>query len=100
MLKDREGIPIGLMSADDFVQNTGSSLSSYQVTSLNLYFSNEDGTKLVSEKINDVHYSGNTSIEKLIVEQLMRGPASSKAQATILKDTKSLGVSVKMAFAM
>ena len=56
VLKDREGIPIGLMSADDFVQNTGSSLSSYQVTSLNLYFSNEDGTKLVSEKINDVHY--------------------------------------------
>ena len=83
------------MSADDFVQNTGSSLSSYQVTSLNLYFSNEDGTKLVSEKINDVHYSSNTSIEKLIVEQLMRGPASSKAQATIPKDTKLLGVSVK-----
>ena len=95
VLKDREGIPIGLMSADDFVQNTGSSLSSYQVTSLNLYFSNEDGTKLVSEKINDVHYSSNTSIEKLIVEQLMRGPASSKAQATIPKDTKLLGVSVK-----
>ena len=83
------------MSADDFVQNTGSSLSSYQVTSLNLYFSNEVGTKLVSEKINDVHYSSNTSIEKLIVEQLMRGPASSKAQATIPKDTKLLGVSVK-----
>ena len=95
VLKDREGIPIGLMSADDFVQNTGSSLNSYQVTSLNLYFSNEDGTKLVSEKINDVHYSSNTSIEKLIVEQLMRGPASSKAHATIPKDTKLLGVSVK-----
>ena len=95
VLKDREGVPIGLMSADDFVQNTGSSLSSYQVTSLNLYFSNEDGTKLVSEKINDVHYSNNTSIEKLIMEQLMRGPTTSKAQATIPAETKLLGVSVK-----
>ena len=63
------------------------------MTSLNLYFSNEDGTKLVSEKINDVHYS--STYRKLIVEQLMRGPASSKAQATIPKDTKLLGVSVK-----
>lgn len=95
VLKDKEGVPVGLMSADDFVQNTGSSLSSYQVTSLNLYFANEAGTKLVSEKINDIHYNSNTSIEKLIVEQLMRGPASSKAQATIPKDTKLLGVSVK-----
>lgn len=95
VLKDKEGVPVGLMGADDFVQNTGSSLSSYQVTSLNLYFSNEEGTKLVSEKINDVHYNSNTSVERLIVEQLMRGPASSKAQATIPKDTKILGVSVK-----
>ncbi len=95
VLKDSKGVPIGLMSADDFVQNTGSSLSSYQVTSLNLYFSNEDGTKLVNEKINDVHYSNNTSIEKLIIEQLMRGPTSSKAQATMPADTKLLGVSVK-----
>ena len=45
VLKDREGIPIGLMSADDFVQIQDLLLSSYQVTSLNLYFSNEDGTK-------------------------------------------------------
>lgn len=95
VLKDKEGVPVGLMSADDFVQNTGSSLSSYQMTSLSLYFANEAGTKLVSEKINDIHYNSNTSIEKLIVEQLMRGSASSKAQATIPKDTKLLGVSVK-----
>ena len=49
----------------------------------------------MSEKINDVHYSNNTSIEKLIMEQLMRGPTTSKAQATIPAETKLLGVSVK-----
>lgn len=95
VLKDKEGVPVGLMSSDDFVQNTGSSLNNYQVTSLNIYFANEAGTKLVSEKINDIHYNSNTSIEKLIVEQLMRGPVSNKAQQTIPKDTKLLGVSVK-----
>ena len=38
VLKDREGIPIGLMSADDFVQNTGSSLSSYHDVAESLFF--------------------------------------------------------------
>lgn len=94
-LKDSKGVPIGLMRAEDFVQNTGSSLNNYQTTTLNLYFANEDGTKLSNEKVSDVHYSSNTSIEKLIVEQLMKGPASGNASPTIPKAVKLLGVSIK-----
>lgn len=94
-LKDSKGKRIGLMRSEDFVQSTDSSLDNYQVASLNLYFANKDGTGLQSEKINKVRYRNNTSIEKLIVEQLMKGPTSEKTKATIPKETKLLGVSMK-----
>lgn len=94
-LKDKKGNSVGLMRAEDFVQNTGTSLKAYQETTLNLYFANKDGTRLVSEKISNIHYNANTSIEKLVVEQLMKGPSSGKANPTIPKVTKLLGVSVR-----
>lgn len=95
MIKDSNGRVIGMMSAEDFVQNTGTSLKSYQSTELKLYFANSDGTKLSMEKRNDVKYSINTSIEKLVVEQLMKGTTSDKRSGTVPGTVKLLGVSVK-----
>lgn len=94
-LKDSSGNLIGAMGAEDFVQNTGSSLKSYQETDLQLYFANKDGTKLQKEKRTEVHYNSNTSIEKLVVEQLMKGSSSDKRSTTIPDTVKLLGVSVK-----
>lgn len=94
-LKDGQGNPIGLMRAEDFVQNTGTSINSYQTTELNLYFANKEGTALNSVKKNNVHFNANTSIERLVVEQLMKGPSDGKTNPTIPKVTKLIGVSVK-----
>lgn len=94
-LEDNAGNIVGYMRAEDFVQNTGSALSSYQVTDLRLYFATEDGTHLKVERRKDIHYNTNTSIEKLVVEQLMKGPNSDKVSATISNAIKLLGVSVK-----
>lgn len=94
-LKDKQGNPIGLMRAEDFVQNTGTSINSYQTTELTLYFANKEGTALNTVKKNNVHYNANTSIEKLVVEQLMKGPSDGKTNPTIPKVTKLIGVSVK-----
>lgn len=94
-LKDSSGKAIGMMCAEDFVQNTGSSLRSYQSTDLKLYFANKDGTELSVEKRSNVHYNINTSIEKLVVEQLMKGTTSDKRSSTIPSSVKLLGVSVK-----
>ena len=41
-LRDNNGDVVGLMSAQDFVQNTGSSIDSYQTTDLKLYFADKD----------------------------------------------------------
>lgn len=94
-LMDTDGIAIGLMRAEDFVQNVGYTSDSYATTNLQLYFSDKDGMLLKSVKKSDVRYNTNTSIEKLVVEQLMKGTSSNSAQPTIPKTTKLLGVAVK-----
>ncbi len=94
-LKSQSGNAIGMMCAEDFVQNTGSSLKSYQETDLKLYFADKEGTKLTLEKRTQIHYNINTSIEKMVVEQLMKGASSDKRSATIPSTVKLLGVSVK-----
>jgi germination protein M len=94
-LINANGEPVGLMKAEDFVQNTGSSIGSYQTTDLLLYFSDKDGLALKEKKISDVRYNVNTSMERLIVEQLMKGTTASGTQSTIPESTTLLGVSVK-----
>lgn len=93
-LKDSLGKTVGYMRAEDFVQNTGSSLHSYQVGDLNLYFANQQGDKLIKESVS-VRYNSNTLKEKLIVEQLIKGPASGGSQQVIPAETKVLGISIK-----
>lgn len=94
-LKDSQGKAIGIMGAEDFVQNTGSTLKSFQSTNLKLYYATNDGTMLSLENRSDVRYGLNTSIEKLVVEQLMKGTSSDKRSATIPSSVKLLGVSIK-----
>ena len=94
-LTDNDGNAIGLMRAEDFVQSTGSSMDSYQTTDLSLYFANGDGKKLCLSKKTGVRYNVNTTIERLVVEQLIKGTSSTEVQSTVPKTTKILGVSVK-----
>lgn len=94
-IKNSKGDAVGLMRAEDFVQNTGTKLKLVQKTDLSLYFPTKEGLALSLEKRNDVRYNMNTSIEKLVVEQLMKGPNSEKRSAIIPNTVKLLGVSVK-----
>lgn len=94
-LTDSDGNLIGMMRAEDFVQSTGSSIDSYQTTDLTLYFADKAGKQLTSTKRTDVRYNVNTTIERLVVEQLIKGTSASGAQSTVPKTTTILGVSVK-----
>lgn len=90
---DSRGQEIGAMSLDSFLENTGKEIMAYQYKELNLYFTNEEGNQLVPEA-RQVYYNGNTPIEKVIVEQLLRGPGESGHYATLPSDTRIVGVSV------
>lgn len=93
-LTDNEGEQAGYMRAEDFVQNIGSSLHSYQLANLHLYYANKKGDKLAAEEVS-VRYNSNMSIEKLVVEQLIKGPSAQELQRVLPPETKVLGVSVK-----
>lgn len=89
-----EGQEVGYMSPDDFVQNIGSTLHSYQMGEFTLYFANKKGTALVSEHVS-VRYNSNMSREKVVMEQLLKGPNQDDMTAVIPEETKVLGISVK-----
>ncbi|MCM1282045.1 MAG: GerMN domain-containing protein [Muribaculaceae bacterium] len=92
-LVNSQGMPVGSMNADSFVENPGQQINSSQQTTLALYFASEDGSRLVKET-RVVHYSSNISLEKLVMEQLMEGPKKSGSLATIPTGTKLINVSV------
>ncbi|HOO27541.1 MAG TPA: GerMN domain-containing protein, partial [Lachnospiraceae bacterium] len=93
-ITDSKELPIGVMTADSFVDNTGAEINSYERTDLRLYFADESGTKLISS-IESIAYSSNISMEKLVTEQIIEGPASAGAHPTVSPTTKILGVTIK-----
>ncbi len=95
MLADSSGMAIGTMSADTFIENAGDEINAYEKVNLKLYFANEDGTKLVEENRRNVVYNSNISLEKLVVEQIVKGPQMEGAYPTIDPSTKITSVSVK-----
>ncbi|MGC4019401.1 MAG: GerMN domain-containing protein [Muricomes sp.] len=93
-LSDSDGKVMGYLNEDDFVQNTGSSLNSYETATLTLYFANKTGDKLVAQTV-EAKYSSNMSKEKLIVEKLMKGPKKNTAYPTMNPEVSLLSVTIK-----
>ena len=75
-------------------ENPGGRINSIQEYDTTLYFSNLDGDGLVKEVREDVYYSSNISMEKLIMEQLLDGPKTKDAKSAIPEGTKLVSVSV------
>lgn len=92
-LLDALGQSVGLISAGSFVNNI-SNVNSFEKTSLLLYFSDDTGTKLVPET-REVFYDMNTSKERLIVDELIKGPMGGEnLKATIPGETKVVSVTM------
>ena len=92
-LLDSKETPIGPMNADSFVENPGSSVD-LTVNTVTLYFANAGGDRLVEETVS-IRSNSNVSVERLVVEQLIRGPLTEGAYPTIPPETKLVSISTK-----
>ncbi|MDD3416399.1 MAG: GerMN domain-containing protein [Lachnospiraceae bacterium] len=93
-LVDTNGKPVGNMMAESFIDNTGNEINSYEKTTVTLYFANNEGNKLV-EKKEDVIYSSNISMEKLVLEKLIEGPVDKDVKPTLDPERKINSITLK-----
>ncbi len=93
-LTDALGNTVGVMSADQFVDNAGNEINSYEAIKITLYFAGDDGDKLKKVR-RTLEYNTNISTEKLIVEQLIEGPVTQGMKACINPQTELLNVTIK-----
>ncbi|HCI83977.1 MAG TPA: hypothetical protein DHV79_05140, partial [Lachnospiraceae bacterium] len=61
------------MNKDTFIVPDGDAINSYRTLELPLYFSSQDGRKLVKEN-RKIYYSSNINTERIVAEQIISGP--------------------------
>lgn len=94
-LLNASGTPVGVMTADQFLDNEGGEINAYEKANLTLYFATEDGQHLKAYSKTQV-YNSNISLEKLVAEQIVAGPeGENMGNPTVNPDTKVLSVTVK-----
>lgn len=93
-LKDSLGKYVGGMNAIQFIENEGKTINTYDEVRLKLYFANETGDGLVATS-RTKEYNTNIPLEKLVVEELIKGPNAEGVYPTINPDTKVASVIVK-----
>lgn len=77
-LYDSLGNPVGWMNAEQFIDNDGSEINTYELVRIKLYFASEDGTKLISA-YRQKRYASSTPMERFVVEELIAGPSGKVA---------------------
>lgn len=98
-LQDTLGNVVGAMTADMFIDNAGDEINAYEKVRLMLYFADAGGTKLIPVN-RDIVYNSNISLEKLVIEELVKGPSEEEKKLyevypVVNPDTKLLNVTVK-----
>lgn len=73
-LFDSMGNIVGLMNAEQFIDNNGSDINTYEPVRIKLYFATEEGNELVVA-YREKHYSTNTPMERFVLDELIQGPS-------------------------
>lgn len=101
-LTDASGNVVGVMNSDNFIDNAGNEINTYERVRLRLYFANSEGNGLVAVSRNVV-FSSNFSLERQVVEEIIAGPkdsdigngAGNLVYPVINSDTKVVSVNIR-----
>lgn len=93
-ITDSANMPVGRMTANDFIDNGESDINSYRQVKVEVFFSNSKETGLVPVTYDEICDS-NTSVEKLIIERLLKGPDDSRYVKTIPSGVRLVSVLTK-----
>lgn len=93
-LTNEDGSVVTAMNSDMFIFNSGKEIMNYEKVRLHLYFANEDGDQLV-DTYRNVVYNSNISMERLVVEQVLKGPNSDVVFPTLNPASKILSVTTR-----
>lgn len=92
-LMDAMGNTVGIMLASDFMEDIGT--GTYRTwVDLSIYYASADSDKLAAEKIT-VGYGRDASIERVIIEQLIKGPSEENHVRTVPATLTLLSVNTK-----
>lgn len=92
-LTDSKGESVGEMTADAFAEFSGNEPDAYCSTTFTLYFTDKDGQNLVKEQ-RTVRYRRSIPKERIVLEQLMKGPMEKGHYPTIPENTEILDVTI------
>ena len=84
---------MGDMTEDTFVEYSGKDEDAYRYDTFTLYFTDKEGTHLVKEQ-RTVRYKRTIPRERIILEQLMKGPMEKVHYPTIPENTELLNVTI------
>ncbi len=93
-LKDRNGMVIGKLGRDSFVEDASRSINSYKSAVMQLYYTNESGTQLVPEE-RTVYYNTSEPLERAVVEEIVRGTTTAGHYPTVSAETRILSVAIQ-----
>lgn len=87
-LYDSMGNLVGWMNAEQFINNNGNEINTYDQVRVKLYFASEDGTSLIAA-YREKYYSTNVPLERFVVEELIAGPTMEGLYPSVNSATKS-----------
>ncbi|MDY5021501.1 MAG: GerMN domain-containing protein [Blautia sp.] len=92
-LMNSRGEPVGEMGESTFAELSGSDRGAYRYDTFTLYFTDENGKKLLPE-VRNVYYRRTIPRERVILEQLIKGPMEKDHYPTLPDEMTLLDVDI------